>query len=258
VVEDYYNILGIHPNASFKDIKKAFHEKAKHIHPDIAGNTTNEMRLLITAYETLSNNERRYEYDRSSSRFTKKRDFDYRAFLEKRADDPHSQAKLILFELFHNAEESALTIWRRNGGLDFKMNQYLERGDWMDGTYVLAEELEKRRYYYEAFVILTELVKEERRFPYFKHFAVDLETFLKEMVRLHLKPSVDEETWVVCMRTLLELGFSVKEEVRWMRSMAESLFSLGSVDEARSVFHKALSLDPSLQSAKRLRKKLMV
>jgi curved DNA-binding protein CbpA len=241
------------------DIKKAFREKAKQLHPDIAGQAAEAaMRKLLTAYEVLSNRDRRFEYDRAYSRFVKKVDFDYRVWLQERADDPASQAKLVFFELLHLEEDAALEIWQKNGGLFFAMEKYLDREDWMDCLYILAEELDKRQRSYEAFRLLIRLVEEERRFPYFRHFMDDIEIFLKEMVRLRLKAQVDEETWVDCLETLLELGFSPRDEARWLRSMAETLLRLGEAAAAQGIIREALRRDPALPNTARLRRKLNV
>ena len=222
---NYYEILTVGQNASTKEIKKAFRERAKQLHPDLAGETigeagAEEMRKLLAAYETLSDRDRRFEYDRAYNRFIGKYRFDYRSFLMERKDDPGSQAKLIFFEFLHLEEETALLIWQKQGGLEFPMEKYLDREDWMDCSYILAEELVKRRRYYEAFVILVGLVREERRLPYFKHFMGEVESFLKELVRLHLRSAVDSETYLECMEALLGLGFSSQYEERILRSIA--------------------------------------
>ncbi|MDR3247144.1 MAG: DnaJ domain-containing protein, partial [Treponema sp.] len=165
-MQDYYSTLGVNQNASSGDIKRAFRNKAKRLHPDIAGKTAEgEMRKLLTAYEVLADRDRRYEYDRAYSRFIKKIDFDYRTWLRDRADDPASQAKLVFFELLHLEEDAAIAVWDRSGGLDFSMGKYLDREDWMDCVYILAEELDQRGRCYEAFELLTCLVREERRQP---------------------------------------------------------------------------------------------
>ena len=177
------------------------------------------MRKLLSAYETLSDPNRRFEYDRAYTRFTAKYRFDYRSFLQERKDDPEYQAKLIFFELLHLEEEAAVSIWKERGGLDFPMEQYLDREDWMDCTYILAEELARRELCYEAFVLLVKLVREERRRPYFKHFMQDVETFLKELVRLRLRKTVDDETYLDCMEALLDLGFTPRDHARWIRSI---------------------------------------
>jgi tetratricopeptide (TPR) repeat protein len=258
-MDNYYRLLGIKQSASPQDIKKAFREQAKHLHPDIAGAAGAEkMRKLLTAYEVLSDQDRRYEYDRAYSHFIEVNHFDYRAFLREQKDDPESQARLVFFNLLHLEEEEALAIWRAQGGLDFPMEKYLDREDWMDCLYILAEELEKRQYYYDAFMLLIVLVREERQLPYFRHFMGDVESFLKEIVRLKLRSSVDPETYVACLEILLEMGFPPKEEARWMRSMAETLIHLGKLRSAETVFREALKLDPGLPNAMRLRKRLQV
>jgi uncharacterized protein YqgQ len=255
-MENYYALLGVNQYSSPQDIKRAFRERAKRLHPDIAGTGGAEaMRQLLAAYEVLSDQERRYAYDRLFSRNT---GFDYRRFLQDRADDPESQAKLVFFELLHFEAERALAVWRTQGGLGFEMEKYLDREDWMDCACILAEELEKRKYYYDAFMIMVELVRAERAHPYFKHFAADLEGMLKELVRLRLKPSVDKETYIACMETLLDLGFPPKDEARWMRSMAETLAQMGRISTAQRVFHEALKRDPCLSKSTRLRHKLNV
>ena len=260
---NYYELLEVSQNAPAKEIKRAFREKAKRLHPDITGDTgADAMRKLLAAYEVLSDADRRFEYDRAYNRFAVnfrgKKGFDYRSFLEERKDDPESQAKLIFFELLHLEEDSALQIWRREGALEFRLEKYLDREDWMDCTYILAEELSKRQMIYEAFVLLLSLVREERKQPYFRHFMAEVENFLKELVRLRLRQAVSVETYIECMAALLGLGFSSRDEARWMRSIAESLVSLGELDEASYYFRGALKKDPKLPNTVQLRRKLHV
>jgi hypothetical protein len=258
-MENYYSLLAVKQNASTQEIKRAFREKAKQLHPDIAGKTAEEaMRKLLTAYEVLSDRDRRQEYDRAYGRFIKKVDFDYRSWLREQADNPARQAKLVFFELLHLEEDAALSVWDRNGGLDFAMERFLDREDWMDCVYILAEELDKRERCYEAFALLAALVREERRRPYFRHFMDDIEGYLRELVRLRLKSRVDAETWVECMETLLGLGFPPRDEARWMRSMAEALLGMGDAAAAGSVMREALKKDPALSNAAGLRRKLKV
>jgi len=224
-MNNYYELLGITSSASTQDIKKAFRDKAKRLHPDIAGEKgAAEMRKLLAAYEILSDGNRRFEYDRAYTRFTgkyrEKQSFDYRGFLREKKDDPFSQAKLIFFELLHLEEDEALSIWKELGGLEFPLERYLDREDWMDCSFILAEELDKRGNCYEAFVLLVSLVREERRRPYFKHFMEEVEKLLKELVRLRLQASVDIETYLECLEALLGLGFPSQYEARVSRTIA--------------------------------------
>ena len=258
-MDNYYGLLGITQDASSSEIKKAFREKAKQFHPDIAGKKAEEgMRKLLAAYKVLSNRDRRFEYDRACSRFVERPGFDYRTWLRGQGDDPASRAKLVFFELLHLEEDEALDIWRKGGGIHFSLEKYLDREDYMDCLYLLAEELDRRGHCFEAFVLLTRLVREARRLPYFRHFMDDIEIFLRELVRLRLKSQVDEETWIECLETLLSLEFSPHDEARWMRSMAEALLAMGEVRQAEAVIREALRRDPSLPNTARLRRKLNV
>jgi len=225
-LNNHYDLLGVRQGASTSEIKRAFREKAKQFHPDIAGSAQAEaMRKIIGAYEILSNPERRFEYDKAYSRFVRKCGFDYRTWLNEQ-DDPRSQAKLIFFELLHLEEDRAIAVWRKSGGLDFRMEKYMDREDWMDCQYILAEELNKRGFSFEAFKLLVAILAEENRRPYFKLFTIEIKNYLKTQVLHKLKPQVDEETWIDCIETMMGIGFSAQDEKRFKRSMAVTLEKL--------------------------------
>ena len=183
-MDNYYSLLGVDKNASLRDIKKAFRERAKQLHPDIAGKTAEEaMRRLLSAYETLSNKDRRFEYDHAFARFTSQ--FDYPSFLRKRKTDPVSQAKLLFYLLLHPGDEQfdPIEVWKENGGLNFLLEQYLEREYWMDCTLLLAEELDRRDHVYEAYSLMYKIKSKEKEKPYFKHFMEDVDVFYKKLNR---------------------------------------------------------------------------
>jgi len=226
---NYYELLGVKSDASAAEIKKAFREKAKRLHPDIVGGGVEaeaRMRKLLTAYETLVSEARRYEYDRAYSRIAKPGAFDYRAWLRER-DDPVSHAKLVFYLLLHLEEDDAIELWRRNGGVEFAMELHLGREAWLDCAFILAEELDKRGAQREAFALLARIMREERRLPYFRHFTEEIEKLLREIARLRLRPAVDEETWAECLETLLTLGFPARDEIFWMKALAKALLALG-------------------------------
>jgi DnaJ-class molecular chaperone len=61
-MSDYYNTLGVSKTASQEDIKKAYRKLASKHHPDKGGDTAT-FQTIQTAYETLSDPQRRSEYD---------------------------------------------------------------------------------------------------------------------------------------------------------------------------------------------------
>ena len=58
----YYDVLGVQQNASDEEIKKAFRKLAVKYHPDHGGDEE-KFKEISEAYETLSNPEKRKEYD---------------------------------------------------------------------------------------------------------------------------------------------------------------------------------------------------
>ena len=61
---DYYKILGVSPNASLDDIKKAYKKRAKEWHPDKQSGSSDLFKKLVAAYNVIGNEERRKSYDR--------------------------------------------------------------------------------------------------------------------------------------------------------------------------------------------------
>jgi curved DNA-binding protein CbpA len=59
----FYDILGVSPQATADDIRRAFRQTAKRLHPDTADGTETLMRQLNEAYETLRDPDRREAYD---------------------------------------------------------------------------------------------------------------------------------------------------------------------------------------------------
>src|SRR6059058_1852305 len=62
---DYYAVLGVDPNSPASEIKTAFKKLALQYHPDVyKGEDAEErMRILLLAYQTLSDPEMRRAYD---------------------------------------------------------------------------------------------------------------------------------------------------------------------------------------------------
>ena len=60
---DYYARLNIGRNASIEDIKKAYRNLSKDHHPDVNQGNDEIFKLLLEAYETLSDPEKRRLYD---------------------------------------------------------------------------------------------------------------------------------------------------------------------------------------------------
>ncbi len=65
--KDYYNILGVEKGASKEEIKKAFHKLAHKYHPDKNKGDDAKFKEVNEAYQTLSDEQKRAQYDRFGS-----------------------------------------------------------------------------------------------------------------------------------------------------------------------------------------------
>lgn len=65
--KDYYEILGIKKDASKDEVKKAFHKMAHKYHPDKNGGDDKKFKEVNEAYQTLSHDQKRAQYDRFGS-----------------------------------------------------------------------------------------------------------------------------------------------------------------------------------------------
>jgi len=61
---DYYEILGVAPDASIEDIRKAYKNKAKEWHPDKPSGSVQKFKKLGSAYKILNDEDSRKAYDR--------------------------------------------------------------------------------------------------------------------------------------------------------------------------------------------------
>ncbi len=70
--KDYYKILGVSPNATEKEIKKAYRQLARKYHPDVNPNdpqAEERFKEINEAYEVLSDPEKRKKYDQMRQQY---------------------------------------------------------------------------------------------------------------------------------------------------------------------------------------------
>ena len=64
-MRDYYDVLGVSPDAGAEEIKRAYRQLARRYHPDISGeDRTGAFLELARAYDVLRDPARRHHYDR--------------------------------------------------------------------------------------------------------------------------------------------------------------------------------------------------
>ncbi len=67
-MKNYYLILGVEPDSTQDQIKAAYRQQAKDLHPDYYGQDSGPFKNLQEAYAVLSDPERRRAYDKIASR----------------------------------------------------------------------------------------------------------------------------------------------------------------------------------------------
>ena len=63
-MKDYYKILGVDTNTSYDEIKKAYRKLAHQYHPDKGGGDEAKFKEINEAYQVLSDQSKRNQYDR--------------------------------------------------------------------------------------------------------------------------------------------------------------------------------------------------
>jgi len=258
---NYYEILGIAQNSTAQEIKKSFRKRAKEIHPDLRpddeGRSEEEMRLLLTAYEVLSDIERRDEYDRSLHALRGAAGFDYRDYLKRRADDPLSQSKLIFHDLLANHQEEAVELYERlTSGRGIELERYLSREDYMDCAFLLAEVFEARTRYAEAYDLYRKLYFYERDKPYFHHFIEEVIDRLRALLCFKMLPGLEPVEAIGRLKEMIRLDFSRKDNAFFYKKLAEVYSSLGQRDLALQSLSKGLELDRKLSGVKKLMERI--
>lgn len=259
-MKSYYEILKAETTSSPDQIKKAFRRRAKELHPDVnrdPGDNVEAMQTLLRAYETLIDPDRREEYDRRMMILRPEIRFDYREFLRSRPEDNEFQAKLVFFDLLHHNEDEALRLYdqlRDRPG--FSLCEHLDREDYMDCAFILAEEYERRQRYRPAFELLTSVIDFELDRPYFKHFFVEVTEKLRSLVCFKMVALLTPEEVIACIDEVLLLDIGHKELAFFLKKGAELYADLGDAVTATAYLQRGLELDGKLAGTKKLRERL--
>ena len=258
---NYYEVLGITQDSTTQEIKKSFRRRAKEIHPDLqrseARQSEEDMRLLLTAYEVLSDDSKRDEYDRALRSFLHVRGFDYREFLLRRRDDPFSQSKLIFHDLLTNLTEEAVTLYERLMITEsFELERYLSREDYMDCAFLLAEVFESRGRLSDAYQLYTKLYRYEMEKPYFHHFIDEVVDRLRSLLCFKMLPQLPPAEAVARLREMIRFNFSRKDSAFFFKKLAEVYASSGRQEDALHSLRKGLQLDRKLSGVKKLMERI--
>ncbi len=258
-MKDYYAILRLPRDASTDMVRKTYRRLAKELHPDLNDGDNPEEHFIILreAYEVLFNEETRAEYDRAYDVYFGVEEFNYRIFLKSRMWDKESQAKLICYDLLHDLESEALEVYEEafSGEIE-EIRGYLEREDFMDYTFIIAEEYMQKDMPVKAFQILRTIAIEEEKKPYFKHFYPEVLAHLNRIARGKLSEDADDALRLSMMKEMTELEYPAKELAKINKTIAEIYVKRGDLYMAARYYQDAADSYEKLPGMGRLKKKV--
>jgi len=232
---DYYKVLGVRQNATLAEIKRAYREKVKILHPDLTGTSegTDEFRQVVQAYRVLSDMRQRSIFDESffikiKRSYANADSFDYYKWLSERSDE-ESRAKLIFYTLMHQKEDEAVSEFKRMqmNHSDFSLKKWFTREDFMDYGYILAEELVIRGEFYDAFILLEQIILMEYDYHYFRLFFPEVLEFTLSILKKNIDGVISDELALDVFERALELGFGKKHDNFFFGKMAEEYTRIG-------------------------------
>ncbi len=215
------------------------------------------MRTLIHAYETLMDPIMRRQYDLTHRIMPAEFRFDYRAFLRAQTDATN-RSKLIFFELLHSNPDDAIEIYESllRTVASYDLSEHMDREDYMDCAFLLAEEYERRDFFVRAYELYVSTVILEFESPYFRHFFEDVTSRLRSLVCHKMPGEVPVETARRFLSELLSLPLPRKDIAMYHRRLSEIFIETEQYRMAERHLKKGLALDKKLAGAKKIREKL--
>ena len=234
-MKDFYKILGVRKEATLAEIKRAYREKVKNLHPDLTGDISrkDEFNEVVHAYRVLADAHQRSIFDesfffRAKANPHNAQSFDYYKWLSGR-DDYESRAKLIFYTLMHNKEDEAVAEFKRmqTNHTDFTLKDFFTREDFMDYGYILAEELVLREEFYDAFILLEQIIKMEYSYSYFYIFFPEVLDFTLNILKKNIDGVISDELALDVYERALDLNLGTKNDAFFLRKMSEEYRRLG-------------------------------
>jgi curved DNA-binding protein CbpA len=230
-------------------------------HPDVSNKTKLEaeedMRVLLIAYRVLSNPQKRRNYDHDLKIHPNKIDFNYRDYLRSRPGDLSLQSKLVFYDILNGNTQDALTLYEKLAAKkSYRLERYLDYGDYMDCAFLIAEEFDRQKEYVKAFLLFKKLFSYELDKPYFHHFSEEIVDRLRSLITNKLQHITSSEIFLELLESLLTLDFPERDKAVFCKKIAEIHSRLGNRSQAREYLRKGLHYDKKLPGTKKLSLKI--
>ncbi len=262
---NYYQILHVQEGSDRDEIRNSFRKLVKKYHPDKnkANGISSEdkIKLLIKAYKTLTDTEKRVHYDNQLQN-ENIRDFYYEEKIatERYRDkyDLRSQAKIVLKDLLNKNGYQAVKDYERlkeeNKG--FRLVDFLGLKDYLDCKFLLAEEYEEQKNYELAFELYEYVYQNEDDNPARKLLQEEIK---ERLIRLSCKKLIklaQPGAAITYLTRALNLKLNKNEKAFIYKKIADYYIKSGKWENALANFNMAISLCPNLKGTQTLKNKL--
>ncbi len=244
-MEDCYKVLGVERDATLAEIRRAYRKRVKELHPDASGNpeTSEQFRRVVRAYEILTDSQTRKIFDSSLEeifRRKKRKAWDYREWLLAR-DDDESRARLVIFDLMHGKESEAVQEYKRvrTERASFTLRRWFTKEEFMDYGFILSEELSLRGEYYDAAMLLCQIIELEKKYDYFRLFFPEVMDFFHSIMRNHIEGKISDELALDFFENALELRLGRTDDAFILRKMGEIYARIGDTRTSKICFDEA-------------------
>ena len=248
---DHYRTLQVEPEASVEDIKQAFRKLAKQYHPDKnpGRETSSEQmfRRITTAYQVLSDEQRRVRYDLTRQR--PRAEFP-NSYLERlrRTQADQKQCELMFQELLNRNLDEGIQIYEdlSDDNQGFLIDDFLGYGDSRDCEFLLAEAYQTNGLFEKAIELYQKLIDDEQETPFFYHFIDEINDRLSEIyIEALIKPRTLEDI-PVYLEKIQKLKLS-KRDLGWIyKKLAEFYLDRRMTQDARRMVEAAIDINPKI------------
>jgi tetratricopeptide (TPR) repeat protein len=256
---NYFEVLGVSPEASVKEIKRSFRKKIKELHPDLSASAgdTSAINHLLNAYKILTDDRKREEYRRLWKKSYGIIRFNYRDFLKGRVDDLISQSKLVFYDLLNDYPDEAIGLYEKLTSLSaFRLENHLDYADYLECIFLVSEEYLKRGSYLEAYELLRKIYFCEQNRPFFRNYMVEIIDRMKLILGTKLERVLPWETYIQYLNEMTGFQISPKDVAFLYKRMAEIFISKGDSKSAIHFLKKGMEFYPRLPGFKKLMEKM--
>lgn len=254
---NYYEVLNVHEGACADEIKRSFRSLVKQYHPDRNGNkpwAEKKVKQVIQAYKTLSDKSHRNQYDRMLGLVKGSNG----SGLAKWQDSTTFQVRTILCDLLDNKGRQALKNYDclKKDITGFNLLFYFSFKDFIDCTFLLAEECERQRRYAEALEFYEEAYLQLEQATRRQYLFDEIKERILRIYCRHLTRNAGPEKALTYYEKVLEFKLDKGERANVHKKMAECYIKMGDYYSAAAYLNMALSIKPNLRGVQRICEKL--